>query len=199
MPRSGTVSTLRLLAATAFGPLCAVAQGPAPAVRSIEIYGSSVFDSAAARHQFGADVLRYIELGWQAGLGRPPPENAAELEAQMLAIDAKIRAAIESRAPLSYFELGVTLDFGPPQQVDVSIDVVEKTDEARRMPFRTAPTQELDDPGGVLALWTEYERKMLALAMAGTPMQVDDCPVRHCIAPFDLPGSRNRTTTIRRT
>ena len=117
------------------------------------------------------------------------PENAAELEARMLAIDAKIRAALESRTPLAYFEIGVTLDFGPPQQVDITIDVVENADEARRMPFRAAPTQELDDPGELLALWAEYGEKMYQLALAGTPMRVDEnnCPVLHCIAPFDLP------------
>jgi hypothetical protein len=178
-----------LLAATALAPLCATAQGPTPAVRSIDIYGSSVLDSAAARAEFGSDILRYVELGWHAGLAGPVPENAEELEAQMMAIDAKIRTAIESRVPLAHFEIGVTLDFGPPQQVHVAIDVVEQADAARRMPFRMKPAQELDDPGGVLALWMEYQQKMSDLALAGTPMRVDEnnCPVLHCIAPFDLP------------
>jgi hypothetical protein len=107
----------------------------------------------------------------------------------MLAIDAEIRSALDSRTPLAYFEIAVTLDFGPPQQVHVSIDVVEKVDAARRMPFYAAPTQELADPGGVLALWAEYEQAMYELAMAGAPMSVDEsnCPVLHCVAPFDLP------------
>jgi hypothetical protein len=189
MLRRGTVSTLGLLAATVFGSFCASAQDGAPAVQSIDIYGSSVFDSAAARAEFGSDLVRYVELGWKAGLNGSVPENAAELEARMLAIDAKIRGALESRTPLAHFEIGVTLNFGPPQNVDVTIDVVETDDEARRMPFRAAPTQELDDPGGLLALWTEYQQKMYELALAGTPMRVDEdnCPALHCIAPFDLP------------
>jgi hypothetical protein len=189
MFRRGTVSALPLLAATAFATLFASAQSGAPPVRSIDIYGSSVFDPADFRAEFGPDVLRYIELGWQAGMNGSEPPNAPELEARMLAIDSKVRAALEARAPLAYFDIGVTLDFGPPQQVDVSIDVVEKADEARRMPFRAAPMQQLDDPGGLLALWTEYQQKMYELALAGTPMRVDElnCPVLHCIAPFDLP------------
>src|SRR5262245_37495664 len=190
MRKRGTVSALRLLAAIAFTPFCALAQSAAPPVRSIDIYGSSVLDSAAAREEFGADILRYVALGWQAGFGGgPAPANEAELEASMQAIDSKIRNALESRAPLAYFELGVTLDFGPPQQVDISLDVVEKADEARRMPFRAEPTLELGDPGGLLALWEEYEQKMVGLAMAGTSMLVDEgnCPVLHCIAPFNLP------------
>jgi hypothetical protein len=107
----------------------------------------------------------------------------------MQAIDAKIRTALESRTPLVHFEIGVTLNFGPPQEVDITIDVVENGDEARRMPFRAAPTEELDDPGGMLALWAEYQGTMYELAMAGAPMRVDEsnCPVLHCIAPFDLP------------
>jgi hypothetical protein len=190
MRKRGTVSTLRLLAATAFAPLLASAQSGAPLVRSIDIYGSSVFDSDAFRAEFGPDISRFVELGWQAGFGRSvPPPNAEQAEASMDATNSKIRSALEARAPLAYFNLGVTLDFGPPQQVDVSIDVVEKIDEARRMPFRAAPTQDLDDPGGALALWTEYQQKMYELALAGAPMQVDDsnCPALHCIAPFDLP------------
>ena len=170
MRKRGTVSTLRLLAATAFAPSLALAQGGAPPIRSIDIYGSSVLDSAAVRAEFEPDLVRFIELGWQAGFGRDSaPANAPELEAEMEATSAKIRTARESRAPLAYFEIGVTLDFGPPRQVDLSIDVVEKVDEARRMPFHAAPTQDLDDPGGVLALWAEYQQKMYELALAGTP------------------------------
>jgi len=158
-------------------------------VRSIDIYGSSVFDPAVFRAEFGPDISRFVELGWQAGLGGSVPPNAEQLEASMEATNSKIRSALEARAPLAYFNLGVTLDFGPPQQVDVTIDVVEKVDEARRMPFRAAPAQDLDDPGGALALWAEYQQRMYELALAGAPMQVDDsnCPVLHCIAPFDLP------------
>jgi hypothetical protein len=190
MLRRGTVSTLRLVAAIVFASLGASAQNGAPALQSIDIYGSSVLDSAAARAEFGPDVSRYVELGWQAGLGSgSAPENAAELEAAMLAIDARIRTALESRTPLAHFEIGVTLNFGPPQNVDVMIDVVEKVDAARRMPFKAAPTQELDDPGGLLALWAEYQQKMYELALAGTLMRLDEnnCPVLHCIAPFDVP------------
>jgi hypothetical protein len=167
----------------------AAAQSAAPPVRSIDLYGSSVFAPATIRTEFGPDISRFVELGWQAGFSGSVPDNTAELEAQMQAISHKLQTAIESRAPLAYFELEVTLDFGPPQQVDVTIDVVEKTDEARRMPFRAAPTQELSDPGGVLALWEEYGQKMYELALAGAPMRVDEnnCPVLHCIAPFDLP------------
>jgi hypothetical protein len=189
MRKRSKVSVLGLLAVTAFVAPYAFAQSDAPPVRSIEIYGSSVVDSAAVRAEFGPDILRFVELGWQAGFNGSVPENAAELEAQMMAIDAKIRSALESRVPLAYYNFGVGLDFGPPQQVEVSIDVVEKVDEARRMPFRAAPTQELDDPGGLLALWAEYQEKMNALALAGAPMLVDEsnCPVLHCVAPFDLP------------
>ena len=48
---------LRLLAATAFGSLGASAQETTPPVESIDSYGSSIFDSAAIRAGFGADIL----------------------------------------------------------------------------------------------------------------------------------------------
>jgi hypothetical protein len=189
MRKRGTVSILRVLAAIAIAPISASAQTAAPYVRSIDIYGSSVFDSTGVRAEFGPDILRFVELGWRAGFNGSVPENAAELETRMKEIDSRIRGALEARTPLAHYQLGVTLEFGTPQQVDVTIDVVEKADEARRMAFRAAPTQELADPGGVLALWAEYQQKMYELALAGAPMRVDDknCPVLHCIAPFDLP------------
>jgi len=191
MLRRGTVSTLRLLAATAVAPLCALAQDPAPPLESIDIYGSSVLDSAAVRAEFGADIRRYVEIMSQAPTGPSSvtPEKADEIEASLLAIQTKIRDGIGARAPLAYFEVHATLSFGPPRQVNVTIDVVEKIDEARRMPFRAAPTQQLEDPGGVLSLWDEYEGKFFELLLAGTPMQVDgnDCPVLHCLGPFTQP------------
>src|SRR5262245_3137037 len=110
MFRRGTVSAVALLAATAFVPALATAQGGVPPVRGIDIYGSSVFDSAAIRAEFGPDLVRFVELGWQAGLGSgSAPANAAELEAEMEAANNKVRSALESRVPLAYFEIGVTL------------------------------------------------------------------------------------------
>jgi hypothetical protein len=58
MRTRGTVSTLRAFAATALASLGAAAQDAVPAVQSIDIYGSSVLDSAAARAEFGTDLLR---------------------------------------------------------------------------------------------------------------------------------------------
>jgi hypothetical protein len=102
MRKRGTVSTLRLLAATAFAPSVALAQSGAAPLRSIDIYGSSVLDSAAVRAEFEPDLVRFIELGWQAGFGRDSaPANAPELEAEMEATSAKIRTALESRARIS--------------------------------------------------------------------------------------------------
>ena len=183
----GTVSTLRALAATAFAVSCAFAQNAAPLVASIDVYGSSVLDSAAIRSAFESDLVRYAALGIQAL--NDPNANHAELEAEARAIEAKVQAALGEGPPLAYFELSMTMDFGPPQQAHVTIDVVEKADEARRMPFRAAPTGAPRDPGGLSALWSEYQEKMFALALAGTPVRVDDdkCPALHCLAPFDLP------------
>jgi hypothetical protein len=179
-----------MLAATALAPYCASAQGPAEDVQSIDIYGSSVFDSAAIRAEFSPDILRYVELlGMQLSANETPvaPEKAAELRAGMQAIETKIRTALESRTPLAFFEIHPTTD--QSRQVNVTVDVVEKTDEARRMPFRDAPTADLGDPGGTLALWRAYEQKFFELVMAGAPSRVNanECPVLHCMVSFDSP------------
>jgi hypothetical protein len=77
----------------------------------------------------------------------------------------------------------------PPPHINVTIDVVEKDDEARRMPFRAARTRELADPGGLLAAWSEFTRKWYELALSGRAVQVTaaDCPILHCLASFSTP------------
>lgn len=178
------VSPLRGLAATAWLSLFAApaaGQDAAPTADSIDVYGSTAFDSAEVRAQLEPDVRRYVAIGPDLGPGTP------EREASRRAIETKVRSTLETRAPLAYFEIHVT--WYSPTRSNVTIDVVEQADAARRMPFRAPPTEQLADPGGILAAWREYEQKLFALAMAGTPIAMGpgDCPVLHCIAGFRLP------------
>jgi hypothetical protein len=182
MPRGRVVSSrFAATALFAVGGLQAAGQGSAP-VESIDVYGSRSYDSARLRAEFEPDLLRYAALGWEAQTN--PRADMEQLEAQAVAIEAKIRDALGT---LAHFEMSMTTDFAPPQRVHVSVDVVEQQDAARRMPFRGAPTGRLEDPDGLITGWNEYQEKVIELARAGTllPIQASDCPVLHCIAPFD--------------
>jgi hypothetical protein len=165
----------------------AAGQGASPVVETVDVYGSSTFDSARLRAEFETEIMQFVALGQQAQSN--PNADMAQLEAEAHALETKLKDALSPEVPLAHFEVSMTTDFGPPQRMHVTLDIVEQQDAARRMPFRDAPTAELADPEGLLAAWREYEQKMLELAFAGTPMRVEssDCPVLHCLAPFDLP------------
>ncbi len=191
MFRRGTVSTLRALAATG---LLAVAtehaggQSASLPVESIDVYGSAALDAASIRAEFEPDILRYAATIDRARL---PNANMEEIGKTLFGIRDKLRASLENLVPLAYLDIAVlTNTTPPPPHLNVTIDVVEKADEARRMPFHVAPTRQLADPGGLLAAWNELTAKWFELLRSGRQdLQVTaaECPVLHCIAPFTVP------------
>jgi hypothetical protein len=183
--------SVRRIAVTAAWSLCglaAVAQIDPPRVASLDVYGSRTFDSAKLRAELEPELLRFGALGIEAQTN--PNADMQRLEAEAVAIQDKVEAVVGAAGPLAYFDLSITTDFGPPQQVHVTVDVVEQADAARRMPFRPAPTGQIADPDGLLAAWSEYQTKVFELGFAGTSLRIDadECPVLHCVAPFDLPA-----------
>jgi hypothetical protein len=189
IPARHEFSQLSVLAAIALfaSPLSAYAQDepePVP-VASIDLYGTDAMDAEAFREEFGNEIVRFVALSEDVRLGRST--DRAGLEALANELNRAVEAKLGSLVPLAYVEFGATTDFGPPPRIHVVVDVVEEADKARRMPFREAPTGRFEDPGGLFALWDEFQHKVLALAYAGVPLQVKKCPVLHCIAPFDLP------------
>ena len=164
------------------------AQGASLPVESIDVYGSAVLDSAAIRSEFEADILRYVATMDRIRL---PNADFDEIGKTSLGIRDKLRASLEQRVPLAYLEIAVlTNSAPPPPHINVTIDVVEKADEARRMPFHAAPTRELADPGGLLAAWNELTATWVDLLRSGrqdVTVTAAECPVLHCLAPFTLP------------
>jgi hypothetical protein len=190
MLRRGTVSALRALAATAGLALAAEqtgAQDASPPVETIDVYGSDALDSAAIRAEFEAEILRYVAAMDRARL---PNANYDEIGETLLGIRERLRASLNERVPLAYLSISTIVNSAPPPpHVNVTIDVVEKADEARRMSFRPAPTRELADPGGLLAAWDELMSEFVERVVAGRATQVTaaQCPVLHCIVPFTEP------------
>jgi len=185
------LSVLRVLAAiacfaTAPGAHAQGAAEPVP-VGSIDLYGTDAIDADAFREEFGDEIVRLAALFEAVRLGRSTDE--AGLDALAAELNSAIEARLSALVPLAHVEFGATTDFGPPPRIHVMVDVLEEADKARRMPFGEAPTGRFEDPGGLFALWDEYSQKVftLAYAGAGAALQVKECPVLHCVAPFDLP------------
>lgn len=190
MCRRGTVSTLRVLAATiavALGAARGVVQSAPLPVESIDVYGSLALENEDVRAEIEPHVLSYVAALQQAST---PNADLAALEAKAVASRDAVSDLLNARVPLAFVEIAVIANTAPPPpHLNATVDVVEKADQARRMPFRAAPTRELPDPDGMLALWDEYIAKVFELALAGRQMAVTgaECPVLHCIAPFDVP------------
>ena len=64
----------------------------------------------------------------------------------------------------------------------LTIDIVDRRDEERRMPFRKRPTARYPDPGGLIAAWEAYASKELELLSRGQLRPPPaDCPSFHCL------------------
>jgi hypothetical protein len=148
-----------------------------PTFRSVDVFGTEIFTGDDVAKEFKSDIA---SLAVSFGTWPPDPELGS-------AATERIETALKSRGPFAYLRLGVTYSPAPDNGLYVMVDVVERKDTARRMPFRKQPTGDLGDPEGLIAKWEEYQDKVFKLMFSGTPLVVHDCPVLHCIAPFSLP------------
>ena len=149
----------------------------APTLRSVDVFGTEIFTADDVATEFKSDIasLAASFSTW------PPTADAGG------AATERIETALKARGSFAYLRLGVTYSPAPDNGLYVMVDVVEKKDTSRRMPFRKQPTGDLGDPEGLIAKWDEYQDKVFQLMFAGTPLQVQDCPVLHCVAPFSIP------------
>jgi hypothetical protein len=83
----------------------------------------------------------------------------------------------------AFLELSAIRYFQRDPPYYVTVDVVERDDADRRMPFSDPPRAVLADPGGLFQSWGEYERKLSALLEAGS-LKTGPCEVLHCLAAF---------------
>jgi hypothetical protein len=143
----------------------------APALAGIDVCGTSVFNSAAIRTEFSKDLAEWSE---------------AKLAGNSTASEAarkRIVTSLQQRGDFALVDATLMQYFRKPTVQYLTIDVVEREDVARRMPFTEPPQGEVADPEGVIALWAEYQRKLLALRQEGN-WSSEQCEVLHCLLPF---------------
>jgi hypothetical protein len=148
-----------------------------PTLRSVDVFGTEIFTGDAVATEFKSEIS---SLATSFGTWPPNPEAGSDAT-------ERIERALNSRGPFAYLRLDVTYSPAPDNGLYVMVDVVEKKDVARRMPFRKQPEGDLGDPEGLIARWDEYQDKVFKLMFSGTSLVVHDCPVLHCLAPFSLP------------
>lgn len=166
-----------LAAAIATGVLVSIAQaqGPAPKLDGVDVYGTDAVDVAAIRQEFAANFD-----GIAAAIEAFDRERA-------VALKEPIAAAIRKRGPFAFVNLTIIFNPPPDRGTWITIDVVEQRDAARRMPFRAPPGGHVEDPRQALNAWEDFDRVIGTLFREGRMKPVQSCPALHCIAPFDLP------------
>lgn len=139
-------------------------------VLGIDLYRTDAFDAAWLNEAVGED-LRAL-LG-----GRLPDE---EVQATV----ERIRTTIRSRGDFAYVQPSAIQYFEEGGAVMyITLDVVDAADAAERIPFREAPTGQVEGAEELIAAWREYETEVMALLSSGTasPPGQDACPAYHCL------------------
>lgn len=105
-----------------------------PTLRSVDVFGTKVLNGDDVATEFESDIGSIA-----AAFGTWPPS----LELAGPATE-RIETALKSRGSFAYVHLGVTYSPAPDNGLYFMVDVVEKKDAARRVPFRKQPTEVLD-------------------------------------------------------
>jgi hypothetical protein len=104
---------------------------------------------------------------------------------------AEARKRLEDQFEFAFVRLSPISYFAGPDagKVYVTVDVVERGDE-ERMRFSPEPTEDVADPNGLIAAWSDYEAKASELLRAGDLDLSEGAVCRggfHCALGFDHP------------
>ena len=135
----------------------------------METFGSSRINVVALKKFLGKELDVWLAKGVKGD-----PESM-ELETKLAdKVKEKWGFAQADWSIMEYFEPG-------DMPIHITLDVVEKEDVAKRMPFLPAPTGQYKDPAGLVAAWMEYEETAMDLVESGAlEPEADDCVAFHC-------------------
>lgn len=165
----------RWLLAAGWVAIASGALAATPRLDGLDVYGTERLDVSAIRREF-AESFDGIAAAARTFDGD-----------RIRALKAPITDALRARGDFAFLNLTVIFNVPPNEGTWITIDVVERGDAARRMPFGQAPKGHVEDPDRALTTWEDYEHVIDALARSGRLKGVVDCPALHCLAPFDLP------------
>lgn len=140
-----------------------------PYVASLGVYGSNRLNETILRQTLGKDLEAWIAKGLEGD------EAAMQME-------IKLADKIKNKFDLASADWTVMQFFEPSDlAIHITLDVVEKADVPRRMPFKASPVGVFPDPDGLLTAWREYEEIALNLVEAGEiNPDTEKCPAVHC-------------------
>jgi len=140
-----------------------------PYVASLGVFGSERLNETLVRQALGSELDTWLKKGVSGD------ESA-------LAMEMRLAEAIKKKFGLAEADWTVMQFFEPEDlAIHITLDVVEKSDVAKRMPFKKAPKGNFSDPDGLLLAWRQYEELALDLVESGQVVpDTEKCPAVHC-------------------
>lgn len=142
---------------------------PKPYIATLGTFGSSRINEVILKETLGKDLDVWIEKGLQG-------------DDSSLALEDKLAKKMQDKFGFAFAGWSVIQFFEPGDlAIHITLDVVEKKDASRRMPFLPVPKGEFRDPDGILKAWSDYETAALDLVEAGQLIpETEKCPAFHC-------------------
>ncbi len=146
-------------------------QEPAPYIASLDTFGSSRISEPKLRKLLGPDLDAWLKAGVT---GDPEADN----------LQKKITKKVVDTYKFPFAEWSIMQYMEPGNlAIRVTLDVVEKQDVTKRMPFLKKPTETIPEPKQLVTKWYEYQETALKLADEGSlEQQKIDCEgAFHCL------------------
>ena len=142
---------------------------PQPYVSSLGVFGSERLNETVLRQSLGPELDNWLKKGISGD------ESA-------LAMELKLAETVKKKFNLAEADWTVMQFFEPEDlAIHITLDVVEKADVAKRMPFKKNPKGKFADPDGLLLAWRQYEELALDLVETGQVIpDTEKCPAVHC-------------------
>lgn len=142
---------------------------PQPYVSSLGVFGSDRLNETVLRQALGAELDNWLKKGVSGD------ESA-------LAMEITLAEKVKNKFGLAEADWTVMQFFEPEDlAIHITLDVVEKADVAKRMPFKKSPKGKFTDPDGLLLAWRQYEELALDLVETGQVIpDTEECPAVHC-------------------
>jgi hypothetical protein len=167
------LATAVVVLTSALPPPPASSQVPPSRLRGIDIYRTAQFDEAAFERRLEPAIVEFIAA------------VSANDNAAIERIAEYIRSEVEASGEFAYMSFSMTTSWeSDANVVDITIELVDPEDASTRLNFGPAPTGIVDDPGGVLAAWADYQQTALELVntrQMEPTLAVEDCPALHCV------------------
>lgn len=137
--------------------------------RPISVFGSDRINGAEIEKFLGKTLDDWIK-------------NSLERSLESKKIESSISERVKHRYQLAYSQLSLVVYPDLEPSVYITLDVVEKKDEKRRLPFLVLATKKHSDPGGLIEKWSDYESRALKLVENGELIpDSESCNAFHCL------------------